>query len=258
MRSSAAASASFRWIGSTSRNGTVAIAASCSSGTTAPASIELERPAHDEREHRQDRAGDGERPARAGEVEEERREHRADAEPADRRRLDEAEDAARDGGGRRSLDQRHRRDVDDAVPDPEQRERDDRRPRPRQRREREQRRAEAREPEPEVRRRAPAPDERERDERADDRADAGRRLQEPDAGVAEVEQLERDDDDEHAVRAGDDRLRAVEPDHDAQARLASHGAEAGGDARRRPRARAPPARGRSVFGMRATNDALQR
>ena len=101
-------------------------------------------------------------------------------------------------------------------------------------------------------------DERERDDRADDRADAGRRLQEPDAGVAEVEQLERDDDDEHAVGARDERLRAVEPDHDAQARLAPHGAEAGGDPACVFVLRAAPAAGRSVFGMRATNDALQR
>ena len=95
--------------------------------------------------------------------------------------------------------------------------------------------------------------------RADDRADARRRLQEPDAGVTEAEQLERDDDDQDAVRAGHERLCAVEADHDAQARLGANGAEAGGD----------PARvlvsvggagvcGCSTFGMRATNEALQR
>ena len=128
----------------------------------------------------------------------------ADAEAADGRRLDEAEDAARDSGGGRPLDQRHRGDVDDAVADPEQAERDDRRPRLRQRCERDQRSAEAGEAEAEVGRGAPAADERERDDRADDRADAGRRLQEPDAGVAEVEQLERDDDDKHAVGTRDD------------------------------------------------------
>ena len=219
--------------------GTVAIAASCSSGTTAPASIDASA-------RRMTIESTGRiAPATASvqrasdEVEEQRRQHGADAETADGGRLDEAEHAAGDRRGGGPLDQRHRRDVDDAVADPEQAERDDRRPGARQRGERDERGAEAGEPEPEVGGCALAADERERDERADDGADARRRLQEADAGVAEVEELERDDDDQHAVGARHERLRAVEADHDAQARLAPDGAEAGGDPARAPRARAP-------------------
>ena len=122
--------------------------------------------------------------------------------------------------GRVPLDQRHRGDVDDTVPDPEQAERDHGGPRPWQGGERDQRSAEAGESEPEVGSCAPAPNEREREQRADDGADARRRLQEPDAGVAEPEELERDHDDEHAVGPRHERLRTVEADHDAQTRLA--------------------------------------
>ena len=58
-----------------------------------------------------------------------------------------------------------------------------------------------------------AADERERDDSAEHPADAARRVEPADAAAPEREQLERGDDDEHAHRPGDNRLRGVE-EHD--------------------------------------------
>ena len=57
------------------------------------------------------------------------------------------------------------------------------------------------------------------DEPADEPTDADGGVEQADARLVEVEQLERRDDDEHVQRAGDERLRRVEADEGAQLRL---------------------------------------
>jgi hypothetical protein len=68
-----------------------------------------------------------------------------------------------------------------------------------------------------------AADEPQGDGGAEQRADAARRLEQPHAGVAQVEQVERGDDDQHAERACDQALRAVEADQQPQPRLRADG-----------------------------------
>ena len=57
-------------------------------------------------------------------------------------------------------------------------------------------------------------DERERPERADEAPEADHRAEQPDAAVAEVEELERDDDDEGREQPADEDLDDEVPDHE--------------------------------------------
>ena len=74
------------------------------------------------------------------------------------------------------------------------------------------------------------------DEPADEPTDAHRGVEQPDAGLVELEQLERGDDDEHVERAGDERLRRVEANERSEGRLARDRRDPGAGARARPRA----------------------
>ena len=67
-------------------------------------------------------------------------------------------------------------------------------------------------------------------------ADAGRGVEEPEAGCADVEQLEREEDDEHVEGAVDDRLGGDEPDDEADPGI-SRGACGSRRARREARRR---------------------
>ena len=78
----------------------------------------------------------------------------------------------------------------------------------------------------EVRRQAPS-DQQRRDERADQASDPHRRVEEADSVLAEVEQLERGDDDQDVERAGDERLRGEQRHQDAKPGLAEDRDEAG-------------------------------
>ena len=63
-------------------------------------------------------------------------------------------------------------------------------------------------------------------EAADQPADADGGVQEPDAGFAQVEHLERHHDDQDVECSGGQRLRSVETDDQAKPRVVQHGAEA--------------------------------
>ncbi len=82
------------------------------------------------------------------------------------------------------------------------------------------------ETEPEVAGEPFARRERHADEAGEQAADAERRVQPADAGVAGVQEPDRVDDDHHLERAGDEHLRADEADHDLQAPVLPDRAEA--------------------------------
>ena len=63
-------------------------------------------------------------------------------------------------------------------------------------------------------------------QRADDPARADRAVEDPDPRVAEIEQLQRGDDDEHVQRARDEVLGAVEPDDEPKPRIGVDRADA--------------------------------
>ena len=160
------------------------------------------------RQHRQERAGGDERPADADRVDQNRRQHRAEPDRADEDHLEHAEDATDHVRRRGPLEQRQPGDVDERVAEAEHAERDERNPGLRPDADRSQGRAPEQDPDPEVRGETLAADQRERRQRADDPADPGSRVQEADAGVSPLQQVERGDDDEHAERTGDHGLGA--------------------------------------------------
>ena len=225
----ASASSSRRCTGRIARNGTASTAFSRSSGTRAPSSIRARL------RHRSAASTGRKEPTtssapRAPSVRDERRgDQRAEREPAHDHALEHAEDARGDRGRRRPLQQRHRRDVDERVPHADDAERDHGGEGHRDGADHHERRAPEDDPEREVAGEPSAPDERERDAGADDRADAARRLEQADARVADVEQVERGHDHEHAEGAGHEALCAVEADQEPQPRLGADRAHAGAE-----------------------------
>lgn len=136
-------------------------------------------------------------------------------------------DADEHSVGHRALQERERGHVHERGADAEQAEQEEGRHRLRPDAEERDRRAPDHHPQPEVAREPAAADERDRHERSEQAADADRRVEEADARLAEVEQVERHGDDEHAERTRDERLRGVEPDQQAQLRIGAYGPEAG-------------------------------
>ena len=165
---------------------------------------------------------------------------------------------AGDLGRRGPLQERHRRDVDQRVADADDPERERRDDRGRGRAD-EQRAAAPQSRSPiaksaAIRARATsdsataAPSER---------ADPAGSLQQADPGRPEPEQLQRDHDDEHAERAGDEALCAVEPDQQAEARLGGDRLEAGRPDRLGPSCDAP-SRGSAPAGVWTRDDEVAR
>ena len=150
--------------------------------------------------------------------------------------LETAEDPRRDVGWRGPLQERHRGDVDHRVGEADDSERQ-RRDRSRSGR---RRRVAAVAPEESPIAKSVATrardHQRQRHGSAEQRPDAAGSLQHTDACRAEAEQLQRDRDDEHAERSGNDALGAVEPDQQAQPRLTGDRSEAGVQVALHPRA----------------------
>ena len=193
--------------------------ASRSSGTRRRAVHVVEpRPGrHDEQ--RQQRSGRDQRTARAEPVEQERRGQRAEADGQQEQALHHAEDP-RDhfvGGG--ALQKRHARDVDDRVADPDDPEQDERKDLIGPDREERNRHAPDEDPDPEVGGEPSPADECGRGERAQQAADADRGVEEADAGVPRVEQLQRYHDDQHVEHPVDEGLCGKEADEQAQPAL---------------------------------------
>ena len=86
---------------------------------------------------------------------------------------------------------------------------------------RRERRAPEHDPEPEVGGEPLAADQRERGQRPGDAADAHAALSRPTVESLRCEQLEGGDDDEDAERPGEQRLRGVEADDDAELPVAA-------------------------------------
>ena len=157
---------------------------------------------------------------------------RADPERRAQEALERSERATEHRVGDDALHDRQRVDVDDRVPDADHAERGDGDEGDRHASHENEREAEQRKPEREVARETAACREDEGDEPADQPTDSDGGVEEADAGLVEVEQLERRDDDEHVERSGDERLRPVQADERAQVRLPDDRPDAGHDAAR--------------------------
>ena len=197
------------------------------------------------------RAHDDQRRADADHVEQKRHDQGADGEPEHEDALERAEDAAEHLVRHGALQQRDARYVHERVPDPEDADEDDRAEDGRPDADQSEPGADQDEPQPEVRGEPPPADQGERDGDADDAADADRGVEEAEARVADVEQVERRDDDQHAQRAGDDRLAEVEEDDDAGVALSPERAEAGDGLPKRVAALRPGRAGRRRAGCAA-------
>ncbi len=179
-----------------------------------------------EHDRGQEQPGQHERRANTERRHERRGDRRTDGERCEDEAFEHAEDAAEHLVGGRPLQERHAGDVDERVADADDREEDERKAEVRPRGDERHRHAPEEHAETEVGGEALAPCERCDRERAEHAADAERRVQPPDAAVAGVEQPQRDDDDKHLEDAGDEGLRTVEADDDAQRRLGGDGAKA--------------------------------
>ena len=185
--------------------------------------------------------GHDQRGLRPHDVDEHRCEHGAEPERREQEPLEGAEGPAQDVVGDGALHDRQGVHVDDRVPDADDREGDHRDHGDRDAADQREREPEEREPQREVAGQPPAGREEQRDEPADEPADADGGVEEADAGVVEVEELEGGDDDEHVERAGDEGLGRVEPDERAERRLAHDRPDPGEQARCPARPRPPRA-----------------
>ena len=185
-------------------------------------------------EHGEDAAGDDERRAGSELVDEQRAEDRADADGGDDEDLEDAEHAGEDGVVDPALDHREARDVEDGVPGADHGQAEERPEDVRPGGDERDRRA----PEDESageRARQPSPaDEPQADEAARQRAGAEGGVEEADARVARVEQLEGCDDEEDVEHAPDERLGREQADHEARARFVRQRARAREDVFDRP------------------------
>ena len=171
-------------------------------------------------------ADDDERGARAEPLDEDRREQAAERDPERQDRLEAGEHAREDGLVRHPGQDREPADVDQRVADADQAEQHDRRRLLRDGADERERRAEQRDPDPEPGGEPAAPDQREGEERAEHAARADGRVQDADARVARVEQVDREDDGEHGQAPARERLDDPEPRDQRQRAIARDGREA--------------------------------
>ena len=169
---------------------------------------------------------DEERRLRADEGDAERRGEPAEPDRAEQDALEHAEHPAEDVIRDDALEQRQGGDVGDRVPDPDDGEREQGNGIAGEDADHGERHAEQHDADPEVRGEPAAGREHERHEASHEASDPERRAQVADAGVARVDQLERDEHDEHVERAGDERLRGVEARHRRHVAIAGDGAHA--------------------------------
>ncbi len=212
--------------GSGRKSGICLSSASSRVGASASASSASSRRQKSAARSGQQSPGDDQRATDLEGRDENRREDRSEAERADEDALHDSEHARQHLVRNGSLEQRQPGDVDERDADADDGQEEQRHRRLGEQPDHQDRQAPEHEPDREVRAEAIATDERERAEAAEEPSDPDRRVEEPDARLAEVEQLEGRDDDQHVERAGDQRLRAVEPDDQPQARVAPDRGEA--------------------------------
>ncbi len=208
------------------------------------------RPAGGHGERRQEADRD-EREANAEHVDDERREQAADRDPERQDRLEAREHARQDGLVRQPGQHREAADVDQRVADADQAEQDDRRRLLGNDADQRQRRAEQRDPDAEPAGESATPDQPEREDRAEHAAGADRRVQDTDARISRVQQVDRDDDGEHGQAAARERLHHPEHRDQRQRAISRDGREAPGPCRGRARARRL-ARGGASYGSATT------
>ena len=127
----------------------------------------------------------------------------------------------------RALQERHACDVDDGRAEPHQRQPDERRRRMGDQRDENEGQARDDEAEPERRCESRARNEAKSGDSAEQAADPDGRRQEADPGLADVERLEGEHDDQDVRRARHEGLHAVKPDDQAQANVVRNRSEPG-------------------------------
>ena len=171
------------------------------------------------REHDEERAGRDQRATDVQRGDQHRREHGPEAERPHEHALHDAhhprEDLVRD----RPLEQRHAGDVHDRHADARDAEQEERGGGGDHDANEGDRHAEHQQPETERRCEACATDERERSEASDEGTDADGRIEVADSRVAEVQELQCRDDDQHVQRSGDQGLASVQADEQPQERV---------------------------------------
>jgi hypothetical protein len=185
-------------------------------------------PPRDRGERRQEGARGHQRPARPDEVDQRRSQCSSQTDRCDQDHLEHAEHTADHGGRSCALQQCQPGHVDEGVPDAEHDESGQRDPEVRPDPDRHERRAPEHDPQAEVGGEPLATDQCERREGAEGAADAHGGVEEPDRRIASVQELERRDDHEDAKRSGDQRLRGVEQDDDAEPPVAADRPKAAG------------------------------
>ena len=167
-------------------------------------------PAHGHRQRRE-QADRDEGEADAEQLDDQRREQAAGRHAEREDRLEAREHARQDGLVGQPGEQREAADVDQRVADADHAEQDDRRRLLGNDADQGQRRAEQRDADAEPAGEPAAPDQPEREERAEHAAGADGRVQDADARIARVQELDRDDDGEHGQAAARERLHDPEP-----------------------------------------------
>ena len=178
-------------------------------------------------QHGQERAGHDQCAADPDRLDHQRRRNGAEAQRRDEDALHDAEHAGENLVRDRALEKRQGGDVDDGVPDSDKAEEDESDRRIREDADQGNRKAPHDQSEPEIGGELLPSDERERGESPEEAADADRRVQEADARLTQVEQLERRDDDQDVERTRDQRLGPVEADDQPQVAIRRDRAEAG-------------------------------
>ena len=178
-------------------------------------------------QQRQQRARGDQCATRAEPVQEQRRSERAEPHGEEEQALHHAEDACDHLLRRGTLQQGHARDVDDRVADADDREQHEREHLVRPDRDERNRNAPDEDAEAEVRSEPTPADEGRRSDSAEQAADADGGIEEADARVPGVEELQRDHHDQDVQHPVDERLRGEQPHEQTQAPLPGDDAETG-------------------------------
>ena len=163
-------------------------------------------PGSPEHDHRQEQPDGHERPPRAGGLDEQRRQERADADGEVEHRLHDAEHAGEHVVRRDSLEERETGDVDERVADADERERSQGHADIRPRRDGDERQAPEHGADDERDGQPGAMHEGHDDDGADEGSQADGRVQQAHAALTDLQQRERGDDDEDVDAAGRQRL----------------------------------------------------
>ena len=175
---------------------------------------------------RREQADGDEGGADAEQVDDQRREQAADRHAEGEDRLEAGEHPREHGLVGEPREEREAADVDQRVADADEAEQDDRRRLLGREADEGQRRAEQRDADAEPAPEPAAPDEREREQRAEHAAGADGRVEDADARVPRVEEVDRDDDGEHDQAAAREGLDHPQPGDQREGPVPLDGREA--------------------------------